>query len=89
MKNLIDPAEIFLLRSLFSQYSSIPYILLSFAGALYVFGYFSDRFDRYGNKHPILGDCSWWGRRTWFWTWSAQDMPTLTLEGYEKVCKLS
>ncbi|CAI6337029.1 unnamed protein product [Periconia digitata] len=66
------------------QNYGVVYICMFIWSTLYVFGRIYDFLDRYGNKYPILGDCSWWGRKTWFWGASAQDMPTLVLNGYEK-----
>lgn len=48
-------------------------------------GWLGDKGDRKGNKEVIIGDCSWWWRRLWFWTRWFQDMAEMTVEGYEKV----
>ena len=66
------------------NYKILTACILAFC-VVYIFGRVFEFLDRYGNQHHILGDCSWWGRKTWFWTVSAQDMPSLTIDGYRKV----
>ena len=60
-------------------------LLLVCLSSIIFYSYVSDKMERRGNVYPIMGDCSWWRRRLWFWTQWNQDFNTLCYKGYEMV----